>query len=286
MLKDTDKLWIGGNPGGKFAGQDKNASKWNRVAKIQKLYPEIDRKLRRFCEVDGMTERKACAFATLMMIETGIRVGNEDSADGYVSKAPKTKGQVLQTYGLTTLQNRHISFEMSTDPVPVPIKMTLNFIGKKSIEHDITVTDSLLVKVGNQFWNRVQTGDRSEVRWLSLDDGTEIMDKDVTAFIKKSIHPKMTPKDFRAFRANVEAARLSGRKLSKPALSDKKKDTNAEVKKIVEKVSHILGNTPGIARKAYINPEILRRHWEHRGFTVELQTVKGKVKEIITKAGV
>jgi len=276
MLTGVDKLWIGGNPGGKFDGKNKDAAKFNRVAKIQKIYSEIDGKLRRFCEVETLTERKACAFAVLIMTETGIRVGNEDSAEGYVSKAKKTEGQTLKTYGLTTLQHEHISFQY--DATGVPIKMTLQFVGKKSVEHDITVSDPTLVQVGHQFWML------NHPRWLTTQEGKEVVDKDVNRFIKKSIRTGFSAKDFRSFRANVEAARLSKRQLNKPVVQPKKKEINEEVKTIVEKVAHVLGNTPGIARRAYINPDILRRHWTSRGFTVAFgKTPKGKIKEIITK---
>lgn len=266
MLIDANKLWIGGNPDGKFKSKDKDAAKFNRVAKIQKIYPEIDSKLRKFCEVDGLTERKACAFSVLLMIECGIRVGNEDSADGYVSKAKKTEGQTLKTYGLTTLLREHVSFE--------GLKMTLNFIGKKSVEHKITITDPLLMKVGYAFYTQ------NSPRWLILPNGLEITDKMVNLFVKKSIGPGFTAKDFRTFRANIEAAKLV-RNAQQTPIEIKKKLVNEEVKKIVLQVSEVLGNSPSIARKAYINPQILRAHWKARGFVVDLVTKKGKVKEVI-----
>jgi DNA topoisomerase IB len=203
-----------------------------------------------------------------MMIESGIRVGNEDSADGYVSKAKKTEGQVLKTYGLTTLLHEHISF-------PKPGTMLLSFIGKKSVQHDISIVDPVLVKVGRQFY------DLNQARWLSLPNGTEIVDKDVNNFIRKSISSGFTAKDFRAFKANIEAARFSLRILDSPAQS-KKKEINEEIKQIVLEVSKILGNGPGIARRSYINPQILYRHWNTRGFVIELKKHKGKVKELIT----
>lgn len=270
MLLDVNKLWIGGNPNGNFKGQNKDAAKFNRVAKIQKSYPEIDLKLRKFCEPKGLSERKACAFAVLMMIESGIRVGNDESSEGYVSKAKKTEGQVLKTYGLTTLLHSHVSF-------PKDGTMVLKFIGKKSVEHFITITDPLLVRVGKEFSDHSMNE-----RWIHLSNGEPIQDKNVNIFISKSIGNGFTAKDFRTFRANIETARLVNVAQQNVLPDSKKKTVNEEIKKIVGDVSKILGNGPGIARKSYINPQILRSHWKFRGFDVEVKTVKGTAKEFIT----
>jgi len=274
MLKNVSELWIGGNPDGNFKHKDKEIAKFNRSAKIQKNYPEIDAKLRKFCEIKGLSERKACAFATLMMIECGIRIGNEESAEGYVSKAKKTEGQVLKTYGLTTLLREHVSF-------PPDGSIILNFIGKKSVEHDITITDPFLVSVGKEFWSVPLNIRMFDARWLTLPNGQIIEDKNVNNFIRKSIGAKFSAKDFRTFKANIEAAKISKDILQK-RLKLNKKEVNEEIKIIVSDVSKILGNSPTIARKAYINPQILRRHWNYRDFNVNVIKKKGKVKEIIT----
>jgi DNA topoisomerase-1 len=280
MLQNTENFYLGGNSKGKFKGKDKETSKYNRVAKIQQNYQEIDSKLREFCSVKGITERKACAFAVLIILETGVRIGNEDSAEGYVSKAKKTEGQTLQTYGLTTLLKKHVSFLEIDGKLA---EMSLDFVGKKSVDQYMTITDPFLVEIGKQFYDH--NDERLEDRWLTNSDGTEINKMDVHRFVKKSIGNGFSPKDFRAFRANVEAAKLSNSILSwnKNSKSVAKKDVNNEIKSIVTDVSKVLGNTPAIAKKAYINPEILRKHWTERGYLVEVISRKGKKKEIISK---
>ncbi len=270
MLLNVNELWLGGNENGRLKTSDKSTGKFNRVAKIQKMYLEIDKKLRNFCSIERNTERKACAFAVLMMIECGIRIGNEDSANGYVSKAKKTEGQTLYTYGLTTLLKEHVTFDNG--------KMILKFIGKKSVAHEIEITDSFLVKVGKEFY------DVGNVRWLNYDDQQEVTDDLVSNFIKKSIGHGFSAKDFRAFRANVEAARLSQKIIAEENKQlTKKKDVNQEIKRIVVDVSHVLGNTPGIAKKAYINGEILNRHINHYGWEIIKYSRKKKLKEKIQK---
>lgn len=270
MLQNIENLYFGGNPDGKYKAKDKEVAKFNRVAKIQKLYPEIDAKLRKFCEVDGITERKTYAFSVLMMIECGIRIGNEDSAEGRISKAKKTEGQVLKTYGLTTLLHEHVSFDGSS--------MILDFIGKKSVAQHMIISDPFLVKVGFEFFRQERP------RWLTI-NGKEFTKENVNKFIKKSIGNGFSAKDFRAFRANIEAAKSSLIILQTKIKDPKKSFVNNEIKQICTEVSQILGNSPGISRKSYINPQVLHRHWNNRGFKVEFITKKGKKKETILKKG-
>jgi DNA topoisomerase IB len=282
MLENVDKLWLGGNENGRLKTSDKQTGKFNRVAKIQKMYSEIDEKLRRFCSIERNTERKACAFAVLMMIETGIRIGNEDSSNGYVSKAKKTEGQTLYTYGLTTLKKEHVEFTNQNESIGnlwIEHKsMILKFVGKKSVYHEITITDSFLVKVGEEFYKA------GSERWLNYDNQQEVTDNLVANFIKKSIGHGFSPKDFRAFRANIEAARLSEKILKEETKELKtKKSVNQEIKKIVTEVSHVLGNTPGIAKKAYINVEILNKHINNFGWEIVQYSRKKKIKEKIQK---
>ena len=270
MLKDTDKLWLGGNPNGRIKTSDKITGKFNRVAKIQKMYPEINQKLRNFCSIERNTERKTCAYAVLMMIETGIRIGNLDSSSGYVSKAKKTEGQTLYTYGLTTLLKEHVGFENEN--------MILKFIGKKSVAHEIIVIDPFLVNVGKEFY------DAGSLRWLNFDEQQEVTDNIVSKFIKKSIGHGFSAKDFRAFRANVEAAQVSERIIKEESkVLTNKKEVSIEIKRIVTEVSEVLGNTPGAAKKAYINIEILNKHINNFGWEIVRYSRKKKIKEKIQK---
>lgn len=108
-INDEDILLFGNINGG-YKSNDKTASKFNRVAKIAQNYNEIHTKLIEF--LNGKNELKQIlSFACLLMLESGIRIGNEKSSEGYISKVKGFEGQEVQTYGLTTLKPEHIKFE-------------------------------------------------------------------------------------------------------------------------------------------------------------------------------
>lgn len=276
MLTNVSNLFLGGNPSGRLKGLDTTYSKFNRAAKIQSIYYDLDKKYRRFCKSKNLTYRKVSAFACLLMLETGIRIGNENSANGYVSKAPKTKDQILNTYGLTTLQYRHISFE---DDV-----MILNFVGKKSVAHCIKIKDSLLVEIGKQLCSNDTSDNHTEI-WLSYKIGnkTELLSiNSLTQFIKSSANHHLTPKDFRTFRGNVAASKASIRILKEPRDLNKG-ELKKELKAVIECCSKVLGNTISASKKNYVNPEILINHAKLRNYNYIIKKRKNKTKEIFEK---
>lgn len=279
MLTNVNNLFLGGNSSGRLKGLNSTYSKFNRTAKIQSIYYGLDKKYRRFCEgTDKITYRKVSAFACLLMLETGIRIGNENSAEGYVSKAPKTKDQILKTYGLTTLQYRHVSFLNDT--------MILDFVGKKSVEHRMVVKDPLLVNVGKQiFDNGFKFPQKDSEIWLRyfIGKGLKTLSiHSITQFIKASAGRHFTPKDFRTFRGNIAAAKTSVKLLKEPKDLNKG-ELKKELKLIIEGCSKVLGNTAGASKKSYINPEILINHAHLRNFKFTIKKRKNKVKEIFEK---
>jgi len=296
-LPDATTLFLGGSKNGSFKSSDKARSKFNRVAKIQNNWSEIDQKLRHWLEnTNSMTERKVCAFAVLLMSETGIRVGNEGSAEGYVSKAPKTLGQTLKTYGLTTLKCQHVSFEFtSTETIDtsdstvfrtvllkVPVKMILDFVGKKSVEHFIEVTDSLLVRIGYEIWKQQS---EPEKIWLSFGykEKQPVTVRDISNFIRRSIRTGLSPKDFRAFRGNIEAARTADMLLLNNHTETSKKEIKQEVKTIIERVAIVLGNTPSASKRYYICPDVLEKHRNQKGWKTEFFRKNKKRREKLVK---
>lgn len=215
--------------------------RFNRIVKLAKNYYEL------LTKFDGMIERGQqnnteifqCALACKLMMLTGIRIGNEDSASGYVSKR-KDVG-TISTYGLTTLKKSHVK--------KLKNKIVFEFIGKKGVAQKITITDSLT---------------RQQII-CALDNANDtllyINDYSLRKFVKKYVGSDFIPKDFRTLRANIEAQLLLNN-FSKSTKVTTKKQLKSECKQIAEHVSTVLGNTPAMAKRAYIDPKF----WEYVEF--------------------
>ena len=85
-----------------------NGNKFNRALKLAIMFDELDDKLKGFYQNgNGLSLHAICSLAVRLLMHTGIRVGNEGSAEGYMTKPhpySKAKPEFVKTYGLTTLK--------------------------------------------------------------------------------------------------------------------------------------------------------------------------------------
>ena len=83
-----EKFSINGDMVCLFAKQrGSNTNKFNRASKIAAMYEELESKLRGMIErAQPASHHSRVALATLLLMKTGMRVGNEESAEGYMTK--------------------------------------------------------------------------------------------------------------------------------------------------------------------------------------------------------
>lgn len=238
---------------GKIKGA--NSNKFNRVAKLAYMFNELEEKLYGIVERGNyISEHARCALSLLLMMQTGIRVGNEGSAEGYMT-APhphsKKEPEFVKTYGLTTLLMAHLMKGRGGC-------WHINFVGKKQVANSFTIRGKLASvlrefhierKINNDLWNNS----------LLLN----ITDYQLTKFIKKYVGKQFSPKDFRTLRANIEAWNMY-KVINQRPLPERKSDLNAEVKEIALHVSGCLNNTPGVCKKSYIDDGLFEYHFTNR----------------------
>lgn len=215
---------------------DSDLGKFNRYAKLGRVADSVENKLEDMVRSNPDSLEGKCAFLSLLMGRYGIRVGNEDSAEGYESQLSGNTGEFVQTYGASTLQNEHVNIDGSDGPHPI---MRLEFLGKKQVAQSMTVDDPLLVQTGAKYKDEGGPEDL----WVGVDQYT------VTKFIKDQIGESFSPKDLRTFCANVRATdyamgRYDGQKHSDP-------------KEIAEFVASVLGNTAAVTRGKYLDSRML-----------------------------
>jgi DNA topoisomerase IB len=229
-----------GNPKGRNRTLDYAQGKFNRYAKLGLIADAVTGTFKDMIKRDSFSLDSRCAFACLIMMEYGIRIGNEDSAEGYEShvKHLENEGEIVQTYGTTTLLNNHITVG---DGI-----LSLHFLGKEQVEHNIQIRDPFIVEYGAKY-HRENAPDE---KWLGLDYPT------LFKFVKDNIGDGFVPKDLRTFCANVTAWLESQKYLKRPK-TDTKSDAKKEVKEWIEKVAKRLGNTPSVARSRYVDHRLL-----------------------------
>ena len=199
--------------------------RWNKKRDaIKKLQENITSLRRKLSSDMGSDDEKTMIIATIIKIidNTGERVGNENSMD-------------VGHYGISHLMKKHIKIDGD--------KVTLKYVGKSAVEHDVTFRDS---KVASNLKQLLKHND-GEVFVTS--EGLSIKAPQVNRYLEEF---NITSKDLRGFKVNKlmsEALRGIKRPSDEKEL---KKIFNDELKKVAEKIGH----TSGICRKNYLLPEI------------------------------
>lgn len=229
-----------------LAGSYKN--KFNRAVKLASMFDTLTRKFDGMFERGaGQTETARLALACKMMMYTGIRIGNEGSAEGYMTKPhpySKKEPEFVKTYGLTTMLREHATVRKGV--------VYLNFIGKKQVENSFKLKGEL----AKQVKVLMDCSEKGEPLF-------SISAYELTKFIKKYVGAGFTPKDFRTMRANMVASDAM-RDIFDREQPRTKTERNAEIKEIACKVSEQLNNTPSVCKKSYIDDMLFEHVCEVR----------------------
>ena len=223
---------------GKIRGSFKN--KDNRTAKLLENW-EIIRKLMEhlITQGNGNTLRARCAYGVLLMMETGIRIGNEESASGYIcgQKHHASFGKTINVYGLTTLRKQHAYISVSG-------KLVLNFLGKKAVEQNLRTSNNILL----QYFHAVSR--HNLPTWLG------ITYSDIYKFVKKSIGKKYKPKDIRTAAVNILFLhKIQASKILQTSFQ-RKSDANKALKLVVQATANEIGHTAGVCKSAYLSKSL------------------------------
>lgn len=174
--------------------------------------------------------------AALLMAQTALRPGSEHS----VAK----EGH----FGATTIQARHVKFAAGA--------AHLEFIGKQGKLNKATVTDPALVNALREAVKGKKPGDR-------------VWDTDLKA-IREAAPKGVKLKDFRTIAA-TKHAEAELKNYAFKSTGDAKKDARqvlSILKAVSTTVSQRLNNTPAMARKSYIAPQVIRA-WGKQQFNLK-----------------
>lgn len=198
--------------------EQQDVKKFSRVGGFNNDIRKIMQKIRSDAKGGKNAET---AKALLLIQKTGFRVGG--SRD---TKAEK------QAYGATTLRREHL--------VGLTAKTAhLNFTGKKGVGQDHVVHSKTIAKVMSERSDR--TG--------KLFDTT---DTKANKYLKDVSGKDYKVKDFRTYVANKEARKA----FKKETPPENKKQLKERMTSVATHVSNVLGNTPGMALKSYIDHKV------------------------------
>jgi DNA topoisomerase-1 len=208
--------------------------KYYRVRQLAHDLPTIRARVARDFGGRRLDRRRVIAGVVRLISEGYFRVGSERYA------------KENKTFGITTLQKRHVHVEAGT--------AVFTYVGKLSVEQRQVVVDPALVRFVAEL---ERTPGRRLFRYQDA-DGTwaDLSARDVNEYLHALVGVPYTAKDFRTWGGTLRAATILA-DLGPPASAT---EARKNVLTAIRLVAAELGNTPAIARKSYIHPMVLSRY--------------------------
>jgi DNA topoisomerase IB len=207
--------------------------KFERVVAFGEALPKLRRRLSRDLAQPGFPREKVLAIVVSVMARTLIRIGN----DAYARSN--------RSFGLTTLRNRHVGFLRGG-------RAKFAFRGKSGLDHEIVLDDAQLVKLVRRCQ---QLPGQSLFQYLD-DGGTTqpVGSSQVNDYLREALGEAFTAKDFRTWGGTLAAIEQFAA-IEVPDDASERELASIE-KQVVASVADLLGNTPTVCRKAYIDPAV------------------------------
>ncbi|CAN5123905.1 DNA topoisomerase IB [soil metagenome] len=229
----------------------RDAVKFERMTDFGAALPRLRRRLMRDLALPGLPRDKVLALLVRLLDTTRVRIGNPEYA------------RDNQSYGLTTLRNRHVKFIRDG-------QARLSFKGKSGTDHDIVIDDKRLVAIVR----RCQHLPGQRLFQYIGDDGQQhtIGPEQVHDYLRDAMGADFTAKDFRTWGATLRAIALMACTPLPEAPSERA--YKSSIVAVIKQVSEELRNTPAVCRKSYINP-IVFMAWRDGSLHKSVGTVTG-----------
>jgi DNA topoisomerase-1 len=209
----------------------KDRVKYNRALQLAESLPAARRLVTMDLRSDGVTRRRVLAAAFRMLDSGSLRVGSERYTNENGSR------------GLATLLCAHVQVRKGRVLLSFPAKSGKNWESEIDDEDLAALVRVLKRRGGN-------------ARLLAYKDGRNwhpVTSADINEYVKERTGSDFTAKDFRTLHGTVAAAASLARSGPQKKVAARK----GAVKAAMQDAAAVLGNTPAIARKSYVDPRML-----------------------------
>jgi DNA topoisomerase I len=184
----------------------------------------------------GGLDRDRVAASAVRLIDLGLfRIGGEKYAE------------LDHHYGATTLQKRHVTVTRDG--------MMFDYIAKEGKRRAITVTDEVVLPTVRALAHS-DNGLDTLFSYQHGDGWRILRSHDVSDYIAARAGGHFTAKEFRTWNATVLMALALANAAPAPAARSRERVIAASIRQ----VAGWLGDTPAVARKSYIDPQLISRY--------------------------
>lgn len=253
-------VWISPRPDGHIQATGRDArrrkqyryhARWREVRDEQKYahvidfgtaLPRIRARVASDLSRRGLPQEAVLAAVTRLLDLTHIRVGDEE----YVREN--------DSYGLTTMRAEQVKVRGS--------RISFHFRGKSGVHHDVFIDDRRMARIVA----RIQDLPGEELfEWRDEHGGLHPITADhVNEYLRDVSGGDFTSKDFRTWAGTVLAWCALREEGAAPSATAAKR----LIVEAVKQVSAQLGNTPAVARRNYIHPDVIAAYTDGSLFDV------------------
>jgi DNA topoisomerase I len=223
--------------------------KFQRVVEFGESLPQLRRRVRADLKGEELDRRRILAAIVRLIDQGFFRVGNDKSA------------RSESTYGLTTIQGKHVKVNRSS--------VAFDYIGKWRKAQKRAIDDAEVAAVVR----RLKSLDQKEL-FAFIDGGKvrDVKDRHVNEYIQSIIGENFTAKDFRTWAGTL----LCSIALAMQGQGNSKTERKRKVKRAIDATAEQLGNTAPVCRSSYICPRLLDEYMEGKPFEMLRKRRKGK----------
>lgn len=221
--------------------QERDNEKFAHVLEFATALPGVRRVVGRDLRQPGLPKTRVLALG-VRLLEIGMfRVGGEQYAEAH------------QTYGLATLQKRHVFIHVD--------KAIFDYSAKGSKQRLLTITDPLAIDIISQLKRRRGGGEEELLAWQDGKRWVDVRSHDLNGYLKETSGGAFTAKDFRTWDASLLAAVLCAQaEIADSKVTRSIGSRGRRVVAIVREVAAAIGDTPAVCRRSYIDPRIIDRY--------------------------
>ena len=216
--------------------EHRDRQKFQRMERFGSLLPKLRRRVASDLRHEELDRARVMACAVRLLDVGMFRIGSEQYADD--------DGGI----GLATIRKEHVSVHRD--------EAVFRYPAKGGVERAQAIYDPASFRVVRELRRRRSGGPqllayRNGRRWYPL------RSEEINEYLKRRLGEEFSAKDFRTWNATVMAAvSLASDARGAESKTARKRAIDGSVRA----VSELLGNTPAVARRSYIDPRVFDRY--------------------------
>ena len=213
----------------------RDREKHDRILRFARRLPALREQVARDITLDGMPRERVLACAVRLLELGFFRIGGEEYAEEN------------DTYGLATIRKRHVRVRGEL--------LEFDYDAKSGQHRLCQVADDEVRAVITTLRRRRAPADAELLAYKEGREWVDVKSSDINEYVQEHIGEDFSAKDFRTWVGTVLAA--AG--LATEDGGESETSRKRAVASVVKDVAEHLGNTPAVARSAYIDPRVVER---------------------------